>query len=162
MLKPSPLVLLGVLSFCRFCTARADPLVIPLWPHAAPGTRPNSQVEGDMTTSSDHAVAGEPVIRLGNISYTNPINIRAYRGQCFPPSCTGISRRWLSHPGDEFGRDRGLPVAELDRINSDLDQISCPRTGWHSPLLPTAAGSGAGYQPSAASSPTMGHRSPNE
>jgi acetyl esterase/lipase len=41
---------------------------IPLWPQGAPGPRPNSDPEIDITTSKDNLIAGKPVIRLGNVS----------------------------------------------------------------------------------------------
>jgi len=41
---------------------------LPLWPHGAPGAPPNPAPEADITSATDHTVAGKPVIRLGNIS----------------------------------------------------------------------------------------------
>jgi acetyl esterase/lipase len=41
---------------------------LSVWPHAAPGSRPNPAVEADTTTANEHLVAGKPVIRLGNVS----------------------------------------------------------------------------------------------
>src|SRR5205823_11670607 len=43
-------------------------ITLPVWPHAAPGTVPTTGPESDTTTSKDHLVSGEPVIRLGNVS----------------------------------------------------------------------------------------------
>ncbi len=41
---------------------------IPLWPAAAPGETGTLPPEQDMTKPTDGAVAGKPVIRLGNVS----------------------------------------------------------------------------------------------
>jgi acetyl esterase/lipase len=42
--------------------AFAQPVTLPLWPHAAPGA------EADTTTARDGLVAGRPVVRLGHVS----------------------------------------------------------------------------------------------
>jgi acetyl esterase/lipase len=39
-----------------------------IWPHGAPGVPPNPAPETNTTTSSDHLIAGRPVLRLGNVS----------------------------------------------------------------------------------------------
>jgi acetyl esterase/lipase len=41
---------------------------VPLWPHGAPGAKPNASPEADMTTAKDNLIAGKPLIRLGNVS----------------------------------------------------------------------------------------------
>ncbi len=46
----------------------ADPLVIRLWPHGAPGEKATAEPERDMTTPKDGLVAGKRVIRLGNVT----------------------------------------------------------------------------------------------
>lgn len=46
----------------------ADPLVIRLWPHGAPGEKATAEPERDTTTSKDGLVAGKPVIRLGSVT----------------------------------------------------------------------------------------------
>jgi len=43
-------------------------LSLDLWPHGAPGARPNAGAEADMTTAKDNVIAGKPLIRLGNVS----------------------------------------------------------------------------------------------
>jgi len=43
-------------------------LVLPVWPHGAPGVQPNPAPEIDATTAKDDLVAGKPVIRLANVS----------------------------------------------------------------------------------------------
>src|SRR5271155_5928931 len=43
-------------------------LSIPLWPQGAPGAQANPPPEIDTTTAKDRLVAGNPVIRLGNVS----------------------------------------------------------------------------------------------
>ena len=39
-----------------------------VWPHGAPGAQPSAGPEVDTTTAKDGLVAGQPVIRLGNVS----------------------------------------------------------------------------------------------
>ncbi|HYK51193.1 MAG TPA: alpha/beta hydrolase, partial [Terriglobales bacterium] len=46
----------------------SDHITLQLWPHGAPGAPPNPAPETDTTTSKDHLVAGNPVIRIGNVS----------------------------------------------------------------------------------------------
>ena len=46
----------------------ADHVTLPLWPGTAPGAQPNPKPEADTTTATDRAVAGKPVIRIGNVS----------------------------------------------------------------------------------------------
>jgi acetyl esterase/lipase len=46
----------------------SDHITLQLWPHGAPGAPPNPAPETDTTTSNDHMVAGNPVIRIGNVS----------------------------------------------------------------------------------------------
>ena len=41
---------------------------MPIWPHGAPGAVSGGAAELDTTTEKDRAVAGKPVIRLGNVS----------------------------------------------------------------------------------------------
>jgi acetyl esterase/lipase len=41
---------------------------INVWPRGAPGAQPAPASETDTTTTTDHMVAGRPVIRLGNVS----------------------------------------------------------------------------------------------
>jgi acetyl esterase/lipase len=43
-------------------------LTLNLWPHGAPGARPNSDSEVDTTTAKDTLIAGKPVVRLGQVS----------------------------------------------------------------------------------------------
>jgi acetyl esterase/lipase len=43
-------------------------ITLPLWPSGAPGAQPNPAPEVDTTTPKDRMVAGNPVIRLGNVS----------------------------------------------------------------------------------------------
>ncbi|HWY02275.1 MAG TPA: alpha/beta hydrolase [Candidatus Acidoferrum sp.] len=43
-------------------------LTLNLWPHGAPGARPNSGSEVDTTTAKDTLIAGKPVVRLGHVS----------------------------------------------------------------------------------------------
>jgi acetyl esterase/lipase len=41
---------------------------LTIWPHGAPGAPPSPAPEIDTTTSKDHLVAGNSVIRIGNVS----------------------------------------------------------------------------------------------
>ncbi len=41
---------------------------LALWPHGAPGAKPDPQPEVDTTTAKDKLIAGKPVVRLGNVS----------------------------------------------------------------------------------------------
>jgi acetyl esterase/lipase len=41
---------------------------LSLWPHGAPGAKPNPEPEVDTTTSKEPVIAGRPIIRLGNVS----------------------------------------------------------------------------------------------
>ena len=43
-------------------------LTMDIWPKGAPGTGTASGPEADTTTAKDHVVAGQPVIRIGNVS----------------------------------------------------------------------------------------------
>ena len=43
-------------------------ITIALWPHGAPGAQQKSGPEIDTTTAKENLVAGEPVVRLGNVS----------------------------------------------------------------------------------------------
>jgi acetyl esterase/lipase len=43
-------------------------LTLPLWPNGAPGAPPNPPPEVDTTTAKDNLIAGQPLIRLGNVS----------------------------------------------------------------------------------------------
>ncbi|HEY2118229.1 MAG TPA: alpha/beta hydrolase [Candidatus Acidoferrum sp.] len=42
---------------------------LSLWPHGAPGAKPNPEPEVDTTTSKEPVIAGRPIIRLGNVSF---------------------------------------------------------------------------------------------
>lgn len=46
----------------------ASHITLNIWPHGAPGAPTNLPPEGDTTTAKDRAVAGKPVIRIGNVS----------------------------------------------------------------------------------------------
>jgi acetyl esterase/lipase len=41
---------------------------LSIWPHAAPGAKPNPGPEVEVTTAKDQLIAGMPIIRLGNVS----------------------------------------------------------------------------------------------
>jgi len=41
---------------------------LEVWPHGAPGAAANPAPEGDTTTAKDHLVAGQSVVRIGNVS----------------------------------------------------------------------------------------------
>jgi acetyl esterase/lipase len=41
---------------------------LALWPHGAPGAKPNPEPEVDINTSKDGLIAGRPIIRLTNVS----------------------------------------------------------------------------------------------
>jgi len=43
-------------------------LTLPLWPNGAPGAPPNPMPEVDTTTAKDNLIAGQPLVRLGNVS----------------------------------------------------------------------------------------------
>jgi acetyl esterase/lipase len=43
-------------------------LTLNLWPRGAPGAQAKGAPEADLTTAKDNAIAGKPVIRLGNVS----------------------------------------------------------------------------------------------
>jgi acetyl esterase/lipase len=60
---------LGV-STCGFAQwpPPASHTTLNIWPHGVPGALPNLPPEGDTTTTKDRAVAGKPVIRIGNVS----------------------------------------------------------------------------------------------
>jgi acetyl esterase/lipase len=67
------LVFVFPLSACLFAQQPAwqpapGRLTLNLWPHAAPGAQPNSAPEVDTTTAKDDLIAGQPLIRLGNVS----------------------------------------------------------------------------------------------
>ncbi|HZR17898.1 MAG TPA: alpha/beta hydrolase [Verrucomicrobiae bacterium] len=52
-----------------FCISAAEPsLVLPLWPGTAPGDKALVGEEQDQTKPSDNLVAGQRLIRLGNVS----------------------------------------------------------------------------------------------
>jgi len=57
---------------CLFAQkATPGQVVLPLWPHGAPGApgaQPNPGVEADTTTAKDNLIAGRPLVRLGNVS----------------------------------------------------------------------------------------------
>ena len=42
--------------------------ILSLWPHGAPGAQQNLGPEVDTTTAKDNLIAGQPLIRLGNVS----------------------------------------------------------------------------------------------
>ena len=48
------------------CAEPAEPL--PLWPNAAPGEKGNLPAEADITKPAEGLVAGQRVMRIGNIS----------------------------------------------------------------------------------------------
>ena len=70
--------LLSVAAFTVLCTnvfaqnpawaPAAGHTTVNLWPKGAPGVQPNPGSEIDTTTTTDHTVAGKPIIRLGNVS----------------------------------------------------------------------------------------------
>jgi acetyl esterase/lipase len=41
---------------------------LPVWPGAAPGAQANPPAEADTTTAKDNLIAGQPLVRLGNVS----------------------------------------------------------------------------------------------
>jgi len=43
-------------------------LTLPVWPGAAPGAQANPPAEADTTTAKDNLIAGQPLVRLGNVS----------------------------------------------------------------------------------------------
>ena len=43
-------------------------VAISIWPKAVPGAVENPAAEGDTTTAKDRAVAGRPIVRIGNVS----------------------------------------------------------------------------------------------
>ena len=43
-------------------------ITLNIWPNGAPGAQPSAGPEADMTTAKDHAIAGRPVMRLGNVA----------------------------------------------------------------------------------------------
>lgn len=43
-------------------------ITVAIWPHGAPGAKPNPRPEVNTTTAKDPLVAGRPLIRLGNVS----------------------------------------------------------------------------------------------
>jgi acetyl esterase/lipase len=53
---------------------------VTLWPHGAPGAKPNAEPEVDTTTSKDNLIAGKPIIRLGNVS-APPITLYSPMGK---------------------------------------------------------------------------------
>jgi acetyl esterase/lipase len=61
------------ICWCVFAQKPAwDPgpghVTISIWPHGAPGAKPNPDPEVDTTTATENLVAGKPLIRLGNVS----------------------------------------------------------------------------------------------
>jgi len=61
---------LGALTIMIGCSAivRGSDLVIPLWPHGAPGPKVNLGEERDTTTDKERATGGRRVTRLSNIT----------------------------------------------------------------------------------------------
>jgi acetyl esterase/lipase len=51
-----------------------------LWPHGAPGAKPNPEPEADTTTLKEPVIAGKPIIRLGNVS-TPTITVYSPKGK---------------------------------------------------------------------------------
>jgi acetyl esterase/lipase len=75
MNKSAPLFFAALAVFCSSLLAQQPTwhpapahLTIRIWPGVAPGAPANSPAEGDMTTAKDNLIAGEPLIRLGNVS----------------------------------------------------------------------------------------------
>jgi acetyl esterase/lipase len=70
--------LLAVISMVSVCFASsaapsgwppaAGHSTVNLWPHGAPGAKPDAPPEIDTTTTKDNITAGGPVYRLGNVS----------------------------------------------------------------------------------------------
>jgi acetyl esterase/lipase len=74
-MRKSLLLLTAIASVACFAQTQAPAwqppaglTTLPLWPNGAPGEKPNSPPEADMTTAKDHLIAGRPVVRLGNVS----------------------------------------------------------------------------------------------
>ncbi len=55
-------------------------ITVAIWPHGAPGAKPNLGPEVNTTTAKDPLVAGRPLIRLGNIS-TPTLTLYAPKGK---------------------------------------------------------------------------------
>jgi acetyl esterase/lipase len=69
MRKFLPAVVKGaILICCSLSAVGANNRTIQLWPDGAPGKTATTEAEKDTTTPSDHAVAGRPVVRLGNVT----------------------------------------------------------------------------------------------
>jgi acetyl esterase/lipase len=75
IMRPCLLLLAAVsisasLSFAQAPAWQPAPghTTLPIWPHGAPGAKPNSGPEIDTTTAKDNLIAGKPLIRLGNVS----------------------------------------------------------------------------------------------
>jgi acetyl esterase/lipase len=57
-----------LLIFMARMHLKAESQPITLWPHGAPGEKATAEREKDMTTAKDGLVAGQGVIRLGNVT----------------------------------------------------------------------------------------------
>lgn len=86
MSKPAILSIL-LLGICTSLVAQKaawqpDPgrPTVPIWPHGAPDAQPAPGPEFDTTTAKDNLVAGQPVIRLGNVS-TPTLTLYAPKGK---------------------------------------------------------------------------------
>jgi acetyl esterase/lipase len=55
-------------------------ITVAIWPHGAPGAKPNLGPEVNTTTAKDPLVAGRPLIRLGNVS-TPTLTLYAPKGK---------------------------------------------------------------------------------
>lgn len=64
----------------------AEPTVVNLWPERPPGETQDYPAEADTTKPGDHGVAGQPVIRIGNVSTPQ---LTLYRPQ--PDQDTGVA-----------------------------------------------------------------------
>jgi acetyl esterase/lipase len=63
-------LIVGLLAFgcAAWSAAAAELKAIPLWPGKAPGETKEYPAEADTTKPTDRAIAGRPLIRLGNVS----------------------------------------------------------------------------------------------
>lgn len=88
----------GLLAFSApgptaFAAAAPEPIL--LWPQGAPGEKGNLGEEKDLTKPGDGLVAGQPVIRLGNVAQPT---ITVYR----PPRATDTGAAVVVCPGGAY------------------------------------------------------------
>src|SRR5688572_18311239 len=62
------LALTMLLSATALVTLAAENQVIHLWPNGAPGPEPKLEAERDLTKDTENKVAGQRLIRLGNVT----------------------------------------------------------------------------------------------